>query len=68
MFDSYQSMITSLLQSIGIAFTLIGFGYFLILLVYNFNGKEEVKRDVKMDLAIIVLIVFVYSLYGVLGE
>lgn len=56
------------LQTMFVAFALIGIGHTLILILYNLNKKITRNIDIKYELAVILLILFIFAISFLTGE
>ena len=56
------------IQTIFIFFGFVGVWHTFVLIIYNFNKKEEYKIDVKYELAGIFVLFLIASLYAFFGK
>ena len=54
--------INYLFQQIGIGFSLVGFGYTFILVIYKLNGENEMKTNINLTLGLILMFIMVIVL------
>ena len=59
---------THFLQTIFIAFALIGIGHTFILIIYNIQKEHTREINIKYELAVILFLLFTFSILSLTGD